>query len=299
MYKLLFSIISASMLITGCTKIEPEAASKNTKSSNESTEILEFSKKTLQFKNMEELHSTIIDISAMNGQQRQQWDLSNDGFTSMEAAGYMIVEQMKTIGNKDGILAMRSAYDDLFIFDPNTDEVRVAPLFKASKPGYQWICNAYGNVEIDNKIVNLNDITTFDQTWIGNGKKTRGVSILELLGNSRRLTVASSCNEWSGKSQAFLRYTSEVRQSGTWYPSGDTYTVSYAAGTTNNNCILEADTRFKYYLIPTYLNSFNSMTMSPYYQHDDFVGWLTQYYETGYNIASAQTQKSGTIYMYN
>lgn len=299
MKKLLFSILATSVLFAGCAKENVENTSTASRVGDESTKVIEFSTQTLKFANMEEMLNTIIDISAMNAEQRQQWDAKNVGFTSMQAAGYMIVEQMKAIGNKEGILAMRPAYSDLFIFDPNTEEVRVAPQFKASKPGYQWICNAYGDVEIGNKIVNLNDITTFEETWIGKGSKTRDVGHLELVGNRHRLIVASSCNLWQGRAQVFIRYSSEINISSTWYPDGDTYTVRFLAGTTNNEYILEPDTRFNYYLLKNAGNSFSSMTMSPYYLHDDFIGWLTQSYETGYEIYSAQTGKTGPIPVYN
>lgn len=313
MKRIFVPILTAAVLAVGCNKtneVADPAANPETRS-GAVQEPLTFSDATLSFVSMEEMNAAAREAVSISAEEREQMYAANPEFVSMEKAGGMIIEQMREIGTKEGILAMRDAYTDLFIFDPNTVEVRVAPLFKASQLGHQHVCNAYGDVTIGGTVVNLNDINTFEQSWVGEGQKEmladragepRATTSFELYSNTRnhRLTVAAKYNSNPYGAVPFIRLKSETGYNGMWFPNTDTYTVSYVIALTDNSYVSEYDTRYEFSRLTGSGTSFTRNTPSTSYQEDITVGqFMYPYFRTGYNIASKWAGKNADLLMKN
>lgn len=306
MKKVLLPILTMAILFVGCSKaVEPQdELQPATRVSM--PQAIEFSTATLEFSSMEELQNTIADISGMSTQQKDQFLADNGEFVSMAEASGMIVEQMREIGTKEGILEMRNAYTDLFIFDPNTTEVRVAPFFKSNNHGYELVCNAYGDVKIAGSVVNLNEINTYAETWFGQAeqatlslrsiapRKVRNYTLVSNSGN-QKFTITTgydlSLGE-QGLNAPTLTFKSESGYSGIWYPNKDTFTVSYKSTLTKNDFIYQFENKYQYGKLTYDRASFTEDTNGSY-TNKQIIGYTYfGQYMTGYNISTKYTGKN-------
>lgn len=301
-------MITASLLFMGCSEDNAANADAAPQAERE-TATGRFSTATLQFDSMEELDQAIADVATMTPEEKQAWEASHEGFVSMNAAARTVADEMKSANGKQGVLALQKKYADLFIFDPNQEEVSAIPLFKSNRVGYAHVCNAYGDVEVAGQIVNLNDITTYAETWMGKAlaqskSATRGdgyhpvTNLILTNGSSHRFIAASTWNDVGNTCQIFIRYSSQLTFNGVWYPTDDTYTVSYEPEVTDNSTITSFDPNFRYSELKAAGDSFTNTTPFPDYMRDEFIGF-SQSYSTGYRIASKWTGRNGVLRVYN
>lgn len=311
MKKVLLPILTMAILFVGCSKAVESQDELQPATRASMPQAIEFSTATLEFSSMEELQNTITEVSTMSDNQKDQFLADKGEFVSMAEASNMIVEQMREIGTKEGILDMRNAYTDLFIFDPNTTEVRVAPFFKSNNHGYELVCNAYGDVKVAGSVVNLNEINTFAETWIGkaelaalslDGIQPMQETNLVLISNSRnqKLVVTANCNLKALEvRELYLKFESMSGYNGIWYPNVDTYTVSNVSGLTDNRVITKFNSKFLYGTLDYPGKSFTNTTTGYNFTNIEFVGDARPFYSTGYNISSKWTGKNGNIVMFN
>lgn len=289
-------MLAAPLLFMGCSK-ENTASTPVAPQADTEAEAVHFSTATLRFASMEELDQTIAQVAMMTPEERQAWEAAHEGFVSMNAAARTVADQMKSANGKQGVLALQKKYADLFIFDPNQEEVSAIPFFKSNRVGYAHVCNAYGDVEVAGQLVNLNDITTYAETWVGKAMTGTRNPVHRLIltnGSSHRFIAVSTYNDDLGKGkQIFIRYSSQLTFNGVWYPTDDQYTVSYEPGLTDNAGIT-FDTRFNYGSLTAPGTSFTNTTPYPDYLRDEFVGYGT-YYNSGYRVASKWTGQNGRL----
>lgn len=310
MKKLIFPVLAVAMLFVGCSKeIDQQDEQRPATRTAALPSALEFSDATLEFASMDELQNAVSELSAMSDEQKDQLLADNGEFVSMVEASMMIVEQMREIGDKAGILEMRNAYTDLFIFDPNTTQVRVAPFYKNNNHGYEFVCNAYGDVKVAGSIVNLNKINTYAETWFGQAEQAtlslRGVEprkarqyVLLKDNGSQKFTITTGTTTVVEDQYHYYAPTLTFKsESGygvdIWYPNKDTYTVTYVETLTQN--------AFLYKFLGEYgklLKAGDSFTKDTNgnYVNTMKIG-ITSHpsYLTGYNISTKYTGKAVNV----
>lgn len=310
MKKVLLPILTMAILFVGCSKAVESQDELQPATRASMPQAIEFSTATLEFSSMEELQNTITEVSTMSDNQKDQFLADKGEFVSMAEASNMIVEQMREIGTKEGILDMRNAYTDLFIFDPNTTEVRVAPFFKSNNHGYELVCNAYGDVKVAGSIVNLNEINAYAETWFGQAEQAtlslRSIEprmvrqyILTANSNTQRFTITTGVTYSSNIYTPTLTFKSESGYNGMWYPNMDTFTVSYKDMITNNSIIIAFDSRFQYSKILKAGDSFTENTNGSYTNTQRIGTTKQSLYVTGYNISTKYTGKNVDVIMAN
>lgn len=130
--------------------------------------------------------------------EKENWFKNKTGFVSQEQAANMVSEQLMKCETLTQALQLRSGYSQ-FIFNENATETDFTPYIPSSSFGYSMVCNAYGDVEIGGKIVNMNDIKSYDETWEAQTEKryknnmTKGVqtsvNYVHSWTNSRKMWV--------------------------------------------------------------------------------------------------------------
>lgn len=293
------------MLFVGCAKEVEEQAPTDRSTRTEATQQpIEFSNQTLSFASMAQLDAKVAELAELTYEDRQAWLDGQSGFLSMQNASYQINEQMRICPDLDNVLALREAYADLFVFDPSTIvPVNATPYYKVSKSGYEWVCNAYGDVEVGGQVLNLNDITSYAQTWRGKidsesilsrSPQTRGVNTLTLTDGGARSFITA---KFTGVNtiEAALEYKSEgIINSQWWAPREDEFTVSFIEGKTN---ISSFDAYKGIYAFITYPGSWATVTTYNGTTVTQPVGVSYQGFinSTRYNIGSKNTYRSGEI----
>lgn len=305
MKHILLPVLAFTMLFAGCSKaVEDQDPSDLATRSVGALLPIEFGSERLSFASMADLESTVADLTALSYEDRQAWLDGQAGFVSMEGAASQINDQMRVSPNLDNVLALREAYADVFLFDPSTVvPVNAAPYYKVSKSGYEWVCNAYGDVEVAGQVVNLNDITSYAQTWRGKmesannltkSPETRAVNILRLENGGTRSIIEAIFVTSSGL-KVQLKYTSEgVINHEWWLPREDNFIVSFTEDRTN----LSALERYEgIYAFLTYPGSFATVTTVGGAVTIQNVGTTSKSYmnSTCYTIESKNTYMSGDI----
>lgn len=303
MKHLLLSALAISMLFVGCTKADQEPAEKASVNLD-APEVVEFSTDMLEFASMEEMQNKIYEVADMTPQDKQSWYSSNDNFVSQSMASNIVGQQMAECSTIEQAIALRDAYDEIFVFDPNTREVSMVPYVRAETPGYAWMCNAYGDVKIGGKVVNLNNVSTYAETSIAKAtdpiKNTRArntytITMNGMYGNIKS-TVESSID---GQGVAWLKYSSKTLINSSMYvPSPDTFTISRSSSTN-----LNAFTPVGNYYYVTFENSrFDLKFDSPSFNNNPYLDRVgnantpgKEYAKTGFTVYSAKCASQGNI----
>lgn len=281
-------------LFAGCSQ-EPAADGGQTPdTTTPATQALRFTTAKLHFASTEELDATIMEVAMMTPAEKQAWEASHEGFVSMNTAARKVGEQMRQLVGKAEALALREAYSELFIFDPNQEVNSLIPLYKSNRLGYANVCNAYGEVEVAGQTINMNTIARYEETWLAKATResqteTRGTRQV----NSVRvgtpaiflsLLATSDCSIVAGRAVVFARYVGEWRN-GSWIsPAEVSYTVSYVQGITNNSVISNFDTAFNYYKLQREGDFFTAKTTKPDCINEEIVGFANTTYSTGYKL---------------
>lgn len=256
MKKLLLPIVALAMLFIGCAKeVEEQSPADRSTRTEAIQQPLEFSNQTLSFISMAQLDAKVAELKELTYEDRQAWLDGQSGFLSMQDASWQINDQMKICPNLDNVLALREAYADLFVFDPSTVlPVNAAPYYKVSKSGYEWVCNAYGEVEVGGQVLNLTDITSYAQTWRGKADNeailarnpaTRAVNTLTITNPSNSRTVMVTMRYSGGGSghDVYMRFeTGTIINNTTWIHERDVVYVSYV----ENRTEIKAMSTFSY-----------------------------------------------------
>jgi len=153
-------IILTVFIFTSCTKDNQQLEMIPEESK---MEAINFSTKTLSFANENELYSTISSLILMDAQEREQWLRSHGGFVSQSEAALLASEQIAQCKSINQMLALKDQYSQ-FIFN-DTDPTDLVPYEPTSNFGSSWVCNAYGDVEVGGKVVNLNNIKAYSETF--------------------------------------------------------------------------------------------------------------------------------------
>lgn len=164
MKKIILSLFILGSVLAGCTKTDTiqETAPK---SKTTETKAIDFSRNTLEFGSQDEMNSAILELALMSEAEKEAWYASKPGFVSQAQAADMVAAQFAQMADQRQANALRDLYDDIFIFNTNVAADDYMAYLKADKVGSSWVCNAYGEVMIAGSIVNLNDISTYEQTW--------------------------------------------------------------------------------------------------------------------------------------
>lgn len=305
MKKLLLPIIALAMLFVGCAKEVEEQAPTDRSTRTEATQQpIEFSNQTLSFASMAQLDAKVAELAELTYEDRQAWLDGQSGFVSMEAAASKVGEQMRICPDLDNVLALREAYADVFVFDPSTVvPVNAAPYYKVSKSGYEWVCNAYGDVEVGGQVLNLNDITSYAQTWRGKADNeailarnpaTRAINTLTLTDGGARSTITAIFMPSSGY-RVSLKYVSEgIINSQWWAPREDKFTVSFTEDRTN---LSSFDYYDGIYAFLTYPGSWATVTTVNGIIVEQILGTTSKNFvnSTCYTIESKNAYKSGDL----
>lgn len=164
MKKIILSLFILGSVLAGCTKTDTiqETAPK---SKTTETKAIDFSRNTLEFGSQDEINSAILELALMSEAEKEAWHASKPGFVSQTQAADMVAAQFAQATDLSQANAIRDLYDDIFIFNTNVAANDYMAYLKADKIGHSWVCSAYGEVKIAGNIVNLNDISTYEQTW--------------------------------------------------------------------------------------------------------------------------------------
>lgn len=289
------------LLFVGCAKENLEITSPTTRVTNESAKTIEFSKETLKFASMDELDNTILDILLMTPEQQDLWIADHAGFVPMCEAAVIVSDQITKCSSSDEVLALYEMYSDIFIFNPNKKIIKSIPFYKSNKTGYSWVCNAYGDVEIAGQIVNLNDITTFEETWVGKAEQNARLPLSAEARGLNKLAFSTPEGRWSyvdisytgGKERGvyvIIKYTSYCLIG--YDP--DVYTVKYANNLTNPSVLQKYEGIYAGITTP----GSSGVTYNRGCPTTEYVlGWTSTPYMgvTGYNISSENTGMSGNL----
>lgn len=306
MKHILLPVLAFTMLFAGCSKaVEDQDPSDLATRSVGALLPIEFGSERLSFASMADLESTVADLTALSYEDRQAWLDGQAGFVSMEGAASQINDQMRVSPNLDNVLALREAYADVFLFDPSTVvPVNAAPYYKVSKSGYEWVCNAYGDVEVAGQVVNLNDITSYAQTWRGKiesannltkSPETRALNTLTLSGYGRISYITMSYKIDLLKVTPIMKFESRSIINSEWtVPVQDLFTVSYLPGRTNINSL---EGYYNIFSFIKYEGKSGTITTSNGNITDIQVGYVYSTYieSTSYTIYSDNTRQSGSI----
>lgn len=230
MKKHIFSLFILGSVLAGCTKTdtiqETAPQSKTTE-----TEAIDFSRSTLKFGSQDEMESAILGLASMSETEKAAWYASKPGFVSQAQAADMVVAQFAQTTNQHQANTLRDLYDGIFIFNKDVAADDYMVYLKANKVGHSWVCNAYGEVEIAGSIVNLNDISTYEQTWQYETEQycsnalTRGVNesvnYLHSYTNSRKMwaRVAIASNH------ILVRLSAQQKVWGVWHSYSNSYSI--------------------------------------------------------------------------
>ncbi len=308
MKNLFLLTLTAAMLLAGCSN-ETESAGSAAAADTENVQPIGFSRTKIQFADRAELDRTLAEVAMMTREEKQAWEASHEGFVSMNTAARMVVGQMQTLGGKAEILALRNAYSDLFLFDPSREHINITPYYRSNRIGYDFVCNAYGEVEVAGETVNMNDLDAYAQTWVAQAlaesaqttRDARTVNSITLVSDVpyHQLIAASSCNIVNNRAQVFIRFSGVQIVNDKWsFPAECSYTVAYMQGITNNSVITDFDTRFDFYKLTSEGDSFTHTTPAPDYMVDEFVGWTNTVYNTGYKIIAGR-KSEGVLFVQN
>lgn len=237
MKNLLIPLVVLVLLVTGCTKENEQNTTSKVQTRTGVVESINFPTTTLEFASMDALNCTIENLTGMTHEQRQQWFAGQSGFVSMNAASIQINDQMRVCNSWDEVKGLQEKYADLFIFDPNTKVLNASPFLKTNKFGYEWVCNAYGDVTVAGKVINFNNITTYAETWLGKAEqesvltKENPTSITMILWGApyERSTIVASREVAGLQSTLFISYiTQKELAAGFWLNYEDIFTISYS-----------------------------------------------------------------------
>lgn len=312
----ILTVFASALIFVGCAK--DDAANDQPAPMTRSAVVFqadEFSHNMLSFADRDELDAKINEVAMMSMDEKMQWLASNAGFMSMSEAMRIVSAQMVESGSKDAVIEIQRAYSDVFLFDPSTVEVVAMPFAKSDRPGYEYVCNAYGEVEVAGEVVNLNEFNDFSQTWFAKAQRDEKMAPFNTPNPATSITMqspynkfiaASTCNFPPGRpneAQIFIRYTNLVNTMGTWVPYIGNYTVKYHVGSagysTDNQCILQFDPRFKYASLQRIGDQFTTINQSVYGFIDEFVGYARKNYCTGYMIHSARVNQQKYLVVKN
>ena len=124
---------------------------------------IEFSDNTLSFDNWEDLYSTAAMLESLEEYQKAAW-YAEKNFTSQLDAMWMASDQMELCTDVKQMDMVREYYSGLFIFnyDDETDYVFYLP---TNDPAVANVVNAFGNVQVGGRIINMNEISNYKETW--------------------------------------------------------------------------------------------------------------------------------------
>ncbi len=98
----------------------------------------------------------------MSLKESLKWYENFENFISQNEFMWKVVDELDSAENETDVKTIQSKYSNIFIFNNNIEE-DIAPYIPSTNFGYELICNKYGNVAIAGKIVNFNNLKSFQE----------------------------------------------------------------------------------------------------------------------------------------
>lgn len=165
MKKIYLLCLAVLFTTVGCTKTDIEPTTEPDKT----LAPISFNNEMLKFSSKEAMQDTIYKLADLSYEDREAW--YSQTFTSLEKARNKVTKQFESVRTKKEAMSLREMYRNLFVFNYDIVEEDYYPYMPTNEFCYPWVANAYGNVMIDNAVVNLNDVTKYEDTWIAQGMK--------------------------------------------------------------------------------------------------------------------------------
>jgi hypothetical protein len=124
------------------------------------------------FDSMYDFQKAALEITKMPYDQFEKWLTSQGDFVSQWAFMDEIRAEMARVESWDEALEARKKYEGMYIFNPNEEDLDGDPYCPVSTKEYSFLLNKFGDVRIAGKVVNFNDLKTFDEV-MGINPKTR------------------------------------------------------------------------------------------------------------------------------
>lgn len=116
----------------------------------------------LVFNDELQLQHTIIALLGMTESERNQW-YANHNFTSLDQFYTQALDECSSFTFFEQYKVLRSKYSPYFIFNDEASE-DLMPYLKTSETLHKVVLNKDGEVIINNKTVNYNNLTSYSQT---------------------------------------------------------------------------------------------------------------------------------------
>jgi hypothetical protein len=183
--------------------------------SNEISYIRSEKEQMLSFDSMDDFYKAALEITEMPYAELEKWIASQGDFVSQWSFMEVIRKEMALVRSWEEALAARKKYEGMYIFNPNEEELDGDPYCPVSGKLYSYLLNKFGDVRIAGRVVNLNDLKTYDEVLNGIDPKTRAwnynsghINKVQHQNKSkkRRFRVTSNCtivgslatkNEWT------------------------------------------------------------------------------------------------------
>lgn len=161
--KLLFSgMVAFSLAVSGCAKIDPSEPTAPVDGTG-------FNHATLSFENEEAMQEALMELVDMTDAQRDAWYFTqNQNFLCQQDAMWAVVDELDTCADMDEVRACQDKYSGIFLFNDNEEEEDISPYIPHDVSGLSLLLNAYGEVTVGGKTVNLNEYTSYGQTDYAN-----------------------------------------------------------------------------------------------------------------------------------
>lgn len=165
--------MAAMMLATSCDKVQPVSENNETKEERPLEKMImskSDNEPMLSFDSNEDFFATVKEVTEMSPAMFDQWVESQGDFVSQWSFMDVINAEMAPVKSWEEALSIMSKYEGMYIFNPNEKDLDGEPYCPVSKKVYSYLLNKFGDVRIAGKVVNFNDLKTFDDIEKANPK---------------------------------------------------------------------------------------------------------------------------------
>lgn len=120
--------------------------------------------KMLSFASEEELHKQVHELKLMSKDDLDKWYLNHDNFSSQHKFMWDVVDELDEATSIEEVKTMQQKYKGLLLFNENEEDKDISPYIPSTNHGTELVCNKYGDVIINGKVHNFNNISSYSQT---------------------------------------------------------------------------------------------------------------------------------------
>lgn len=128
----------------------------------------------LVFDNIEQLEKALKEVLMMTPETRNQFYANLGGFVSLNALHEQALDECSTFDTFEQYETARQKHSKSFIFDPNGEDL--TPHLRIKNPFYAYILNVNGEAVVGGKVVNFNEITSYEQTSAYQASQSAAIS---------------------------------------------------------------------------------------------------------------------------